>query len=148
MALEAKDITPRKLIKALESGKFPKATGQLRADKLDVYGDVTGVEGYCCLGVACVVAGVEIKEPGAGFLSPFSLGVKKFFKRAALKRYEDDEDDALVPSFAPWLTPDRQKALADKNDASVTFKPVIKMLEQIDIEVKAEKKAARKAARA
>jgi hypothetical protein len=56
-----KKLTPDQLVKkwisALRSGKYKQAHGALK-----------GRDGYCCLGVLCVVAGIEI-GPDEGYLS-------------------------------------------------------------------------------
>jgi hypothetical protein len=143
-----KELTPKRLIKALESGKYNKGQGELRTDDMtEVWNDLTQdfeeklvSTSYCCLGVACDVVGVKLAEPTAGFINPFSLGIKKFFKRSVWEYAEDDI--AYPPSFAPWLTEERQKLLANANDDASTFNPVINLLKEIDAEVTAERKKA------
>jgi hypothetical protein len=96
-------------IKALLSGKYKQAKGQLR--KLD---SRDNVKGYCCLGVACDI------------INPKGWGKRQNFER--LEEHDlgsgllDDEGlEKLFGDDMPSFTYEFQEQLANLNDASVPF---------------------------
>ena len=97
MALTANQL---KWVEALESGEYKQATGVL------FDGD-----GYCCLGVACHIAGASIQAPRDGNLSRY-LGVRDFLGLS---------DD--VGSFENWTG-----SLTSLNDAGKSFAEIAALI--------------------
>src|SRR5688572_10575137 len=108
--MSPRTITPRDLINAFESGEYRKGYGRLRRDISS-----RNIQ-YCCLGVACEIAGAEY-DPCESY---------PLYKVVGDYLYRTD-----IP-WAPWLTPDMQSTLARVNDGSDTFDPVIEELEAIE----------------
>lgn len=90
----------RKWINALKSGEFRQAEGVLK---------VTGSEQYCCLGVACIIAGID----------------PRFIEKKQLPTNLDLEDQAKLPPFFREIgNEDAMEKLANMNDAGVPFEKI------------------------
>lgn len=125
--IEYKKLPPAfkiKLIKALESGKYPKGEGYLVTEGYNNKEDETELQ-FCCIGVAGRICGVPVdKMIDIELFDSEYYGnneLKKFRVPSALKNVigSRDHDDA------PTIT-----KLTDLNDKSKSFKPVINFIKK------------------
>lgn len=104
-----------KWLEALRSGRYEQATGAL-------YNYQSG--GYCCLGVACDIVGIDLKDEKVGkYLS-------EDYPRALFE--EDRHQNAKKIPEALLYERDFYRDLADKNDSNtMTFLDIADYIEQI-----------------
>lgn len=113
-----KSITREEWIAALRSGDYPQTTGFLKSDGSPAF-TTTSIEGssapagYCCLGVACAIAGVNLTE-----YDPDTLRTTDFV---------DVEADFLYEALN--LTDDDCEQLGMWNDAGETFSQIADRIE-------------------
>lgn len=102
---------------ALRSGEFKQATGRLRDRSNDAVG-------YCCLGVAAVVAGAELKGVSlvAAYKGEDTGDHVDLLPEALLK------DLGLTPAEDDGLGGD-DSILAGKNDNGATFAEIADLLD-------------------
>lgn len=108
-------------IEALESGQYQKTKFALKKTQ----GNST--PSYCCLGVACELAGVDLLPE---WQDEDDCGEE-------IVRYGHLEGIGTVlldTQFAParLVNPQLQKILASVNDSSETFEPIIRLLRNLD----------------
>lgn len=82
----------KELIAALRSGKYPQTRGVLRR----LIGDGLRSEGYCCLGVACVVAGIEEVVPSKGAAVAQFDGMQSCMPPDVVSRFGFRNDEGLI----------------------------------------------------
>ncbi|HTV69288.1 MAG TPA: hypothetical protein VMF90_12195 [Rhizobiaceae bacterium] len=105
LTLEEMKANRRKWVEALRSEKYRQTDSTLFNDGA-----------YCCLGVACVIAGLEDHDiAGIGNLSPFD-SVREFYGIR-------DEDGGF------YSTVDGHASLVDANDEGVSFSEIAGIIE-------------------
>lgn len=109
-------------IEALESDQYQKTKFALKKEQ-----EGNSVGQYCCLGVACELAGVDLLPEGQ---DEHDCGEE-------IVRYGHLEGIGTVlldTQFAParLVNPELQKILASVNDCSETFEPIVKLLRNLD----------------
>jgi hypothetical protein len=92
-----KQITPQDIIEAIESGEFVQFGGALSGFDMG-----TRTRGYCCLGVAAVLAGHNFVNSDCWITKEGSV--------------KNNVTNVVAPDWAPWLDDDVQSTLADAND--------------------------------
>ena len=111
-----KKITRKEWVAALRSGEYPQTKGYLWADGSDRFvNDTKPVpKGYCCLGVACVIAGVDLTN-----YETEDLGTTDFANV--------DADDLNV-----WLDLNEEvrHRLGTLNDGGKSFSEIADLIEQ------------------
>lgn len=86
-----------KWVAALRSGEYQQATGALKV-----------LDGYCCLGVFCVVAGLPISANGVGvedgtYNGTYKPLVDAIGKGALTRLWGKNDDRVPFPKIADWI---------------------------------------------
>lgn len=110
---EEAEAARAKWIEALRSGKYPQAQGRLRKP-------LSGVEGYCCLGVACDLYRED--HPG----SEWTPGGT--FRASA---YGPEESSSLLDPVQRWLGISNllENELIGMNDDGASFEEIAAFIE-------------------
>lgn len=118
-------------VEKLRSGEYHQTVGSLKYPAYGPYGGVECVDGYCCLGVLCLVDNpeTEFKWTGEGLDDHFSrpsfpnhIGVKSF--DFFLKQQVETMDEGC------WREMPLEKALAKNNDAGAKFGEIADWIEE------------------
>jgi hypothetical protein len=111
-----------KWVEALRSGNYPQARGALFVENNET-------TGYCCLGVACKIVGIEDdKLTSYGDISDFSddYGDEDGDKLAEIPIYLIDDSYGLIPLLIDMNDGKR----IEKNPSSKSFEEIADWIEQ------------------
>ena len=113
-----KKITRKDWIEALRSGRYPQTRGYFYSKGGDPFNGERTSKGFCCLGVACAEAGVDLLA-----FYVFDLETSSF--DGVVSNPEEFERNI-------GLDEDKRNYLAKLNDEGVSFEAIAKILEEDD----------------
>jgi hypothetical protein len=114
----------QKWVEALESGNYAKGSGSLKRT-------VNKVDTYCCLGVLCVILGFKSEEDYTHLNEGLNLGEIPdtfWFFDAPTTSGLGVSSTYISPDIIPF---EIQTRLADINDISASFVPVLAKIEEL-----------------
>lgn len=119
------------LVTALESGEYHQAQGMLRDEHVKIpdpnnEGERVEVVGYCCLGVDCVIRGVDLD---VNYLNPATEGVATLGRWGGVEDVREGDDNPLAVVLNEFSYVQRVH-LARMNDSGATFAAIAAYLRE------------------